>query len=448
MNLKKNRLSIGKESKRNLSFRSKLAWTIGMVIIYMAFLKIPIIGIPMEGGTDPFFIFRTITASNRGHLAEFGIIPIVSAVLIMQLLIGSKLIKVNFSDSEDRRLYKVAIKIIAIIITLALALIFPFCDVYGDLKISQNILIAVQLFLVGFTILLMDELLQRGYGLGRGVTLFIITSVSFDIFDGMFNLTQDVTEGGLVWFRGCILAFFQGIARGDLKTPFCRIGKTPDMFAFFMIFIVFTIAIYIITIKVEIPAQHRIESIPSRYPIRNFYTFYVPVILTSTFFSIIYFFSNIIFSNYPQNKVCSWDLIPYTEYLKPTGFFSIFSPPYGPEQVIAYPFQSLGYMLMMILFCGIFSRIWIKTAGMDSISIARNFLEEDMLIPGFREDSKTIAKYLNQYIPTLAWLGGFFMGFIAALFDFLGPLGTGTGILVTVCVFREYYELIIKERKN
>jgi len=71
-----------------------------------------------------------------------------------------------------------------------------------------------------------------------------------------------------------------------------------------------------------------------------------------------------------------------------------------------------------------------------------------MLIPGFREDPKIIARYLNQYIPTLALLGGFFMGFIAALFDFLSPLGTGTGVLVTACIFREYYELIVKERKK
>jgi len=284
-----------------------------MVVLYMAFLKIPIIGIPKEGGTDPFFIFRTITASNRGHLAEFGIIPLVLAVLIMQVLLGLKIIKVNFSDSEDRKLYNVAIKILAILLTFALALIFPFCNVYRNLTTSQNSLIAVQLFLAGLIIILMDELLQRGYGIGRGVTLFIITSVSFDIFDGMFNLTQDVAGGGLIWYRGCILAFFQGIARGDLKTPFWRLGKTPDMFAFFMMLLIFTFTVYIASIKIEIPAQHREKSIPSRYSIRKLYTLYVPVILTSILFSIIYFISSIIFSNYPQNKAFLWENIPHTD---------------------------------------------------------------------------------------------------------------------------------------
>jgi protein transport protein SEC61 subunit alpha len=212
--------------------------------------------------------------------------------------------------------------------------------------------------------------------------------------------------------------------------------------------IVFSLVVYFMSVKIEIPAQHRKEGIPTRYPIRYLYSFYVPVILTTVFLSLFYFISNLVHFNNPESRFFTWEEIQYTEQLTPTGFFSIFSPPYGPEQLIAHPLQSLGYILLMTLFCGIFSRIWIKTAGMDSISIARNFLEEDMLIPGFREDPKIVARYLNQYIPTLAWIGGFFMGFIAALFDLLSPLGTGTGILVAVCILREYYELIVKEKKS
>ena len=426
---------------------NKLLWTAGIVVIYLALLNIPIVGVPREGGTDPFFIYRVITASQRGKLAEFGIIPIVLSITIMQLLIGLEVIKVNVDKREERALFNVALKILVILITLALAFILPFCGAYGDLTTLQNFIIAMQLFVTGFIIILMDELLHRGYGIGNGVTLFIVISVCNNIFDGMFNFGKIIC-GSWICYKGCILAFIQSIRRGDLGESFCRIGRMPDMFAFFMMLIVFALAIYVISIKVEIPAQHRKESIPSRYPIRKLYTLYAPVILTSILFSVIYFLSNIIFTNYSHNIIFTWENIPYTEQLAPTGFFGIFSSPYGPEQVIAYPLRFLGYMLMMILFCGIFSRIWIKTAGMDSISIARNFLEEDMLIPGFREDPKIVARYLNQYIPTLAWLGGSFMGFIAALFDFLGPLGTGTGILVVVCIFREYYELIVKERKN
>jgi preprotein translocase subunit SecY len=452
-----------KKIKGKYPLRSKLLWTTGIGIIYFALLRIPIMGaelmieppvaIPHKYrppdliGTDSFFIFRVLTASKGGSLAEFGIIPIILAILIIQLLIGFKLIRINFSNPEEKALYNTAVKVIAAIITLVLSLTLSFCTSPEVLTAPQRLIIAGQLFFTGIIIILLDELLRRGYGIGNGITLFILVSVSFNIFDGMFNLSL-VIYGGFLWFRGCIIAFFQGIARGDLITPFWRPGTISDMFAFFMMLIVFSLAVYFVSVKIEIPAQHRKESIPSRYPIRYLYSFYVPVILTTVFLSLFYFISNLVHFNHPENKFFTWEEIPYTGQLTPTGFFSIFSPPYGPEQLIAHPLQSLGYMLLITLFCGIFSRIWIKTAGMESISVAKSFLDEDMLIPGFREDPKIIARYLNQYIPSLAWLGGFLIGFIAALFDVLSPLGTGTGILVVVCIFREYYELIVKERKK
>lgn len=46
-------------------------------------------------GDDPMFWSRLILASNRGTLMELGIGPIVTAGMIMQLLIGSKIIYVD-----------------------------------------------------------------------------------------------------------------------------------------------------------------------------------------------------------------------------------------------------------------------------------------------------------------------------------------------------------------
>ncbi|MCG3225145.1 MAG: hypothetical protein H7647_11800, partial [Candidatus Heimdallarchaeota archaeon] len=77
-----------KKPARKPSFKRKLAWTFGILALYLAMLNIPIFGIPETGGTDPFFAMRAILASQRGSLAELGIGPIVTAGLIMQLLVG------------------------------------------------------------------------------------------------------------------------------------------------------------------------------------------------------------------------------------------------------------------------------------------------------------------------------------------------------------------------
>ena len=48
---------------------------------------------------------RVILASNHGALMEFGITPIVTSGVIMQLLAGANLIDVDVSLKEDRALF-------------------------------------------------------------------------------------------------------------------------------------------------------------------------------------------------------------------------------------------------------------------------------------------------------------------------------------------------------
>jgi protein transport protein SEC61 subunit alpha len=54
--------------------------------------------------SDPMYWMRVIMASNRGTLMELGISPIITSGMIIQLLVGSKLIEVDYSLREDRAL--------------------------------------------------------------------------------------------------------------------------------------------------------------------------------------------------------------------------------------------------------------------------------------------------------------------------------------------------------
>jgi protein transport protein SEC61 subunit alpha len=47
----------------------------------------------------------------------------------------------------------------------------------GELGLIRSVLIIGQLFLAGFMVLMLDELLQKGYGLGSGISLFIATNI-------------------------------------------------------------------------------------------------------------------------------------------------------------------------------------------------------------------------------------------------------------------------------
>ena len=100
---------------------------------------------------------------------------------------------------------------------------------------------------------------------------------------------------------------------------------------------------------------------------------------------------------------------------------------------------------MVILAFG-FSKKWINTAGMGQRVVSKQLLDAGMQIPGWRRSQKTIEKRLDLYIPAAASLGGFFIGLLAALADFSGALGTGTGILLSVSIMNEYFDILVKER--
>jgi len=86
-----------------------------------------------------------------------------------------------------------------------------------------------------------------------------------------------------------------------------------------------------------------------------------------------------------------------------------------------------------------------------------------MIIPGHRDDS--MLKELNRYIPTAAafginWnptpldfhfsffsKGGLCIGLLSISADFMGAIGSGTGILLAVTTITQYLEIFQKESK-
>lgn len=69
-----------------------------------------------------------------------------------------------------------------------------------------------------------------------------------------------------------------------------------------------------------------------------------------------------------------------------------------------------------------------------------------MVIKGFREAS-TIT-LLNRYIPIAAAFGGMCIGALTIVADFMGAIGSGTGILLAVTIIFQYYEMFVKEQNE
>jgi protein transport protein SEC61 subunit alpha len=166
---------------KRVAFKEKVMWTVVTLIIYLVCCQIPLYGVKNTKSSDPFYFIRAVlAASNRGTLMELGISPIITSSMIMQLLAGTRIIAVDQSLKEDRALFSGAEKLMGLLICIVEASVYVFSGMYGDLSVlgyGNALLIVTQLIVAGMIVLLLDELLQKGYGLGSGISLFIATNV-------------------------------------------------------------------------------------------------------------------------------------------------------------------------------------------------------------------------------------------------------------------------------
>ena len=69
-----------------------------------------------------------------------------------------------------------------------------------------------------------------------------------------------------------------------------------------------------------------------------------------------------------------------------------------------------------------------------------------MVMMGHRVSS--MQKQLQRYIPTAAAFGGMCIGALTIVADFMGAIGSGTGILLAVTNLYQYWESYERERQE
>merc|ERR1719161_2223606 len=96
------------------------------------------------------------------------------------------------------------------LITLGEAVAYVLAGMYGDVKeigAGNAIMIILQLFFAGIVVLNLDELLQKGYGLGSGISIFIATNICENILWKALRPTTISSAKGTE-FEGALIALF------------------------------------------------------------------------------------------------------------------------------------------------------------------------------------------------------------------------------------------------
>lgn len=209
--------------------------------------------------------------------------------------------------------------------TLGLAVVQVISGFYGDpseLGAGICLILVLQLFLAGVIVILLDELLQKGYGLGSGISLFIATNICENIVWKSFSPTTYNTGKGTE-FEGAIIAFFHlMLTRTDkmraLKEALYR-SNLPNLSNLFATLIVFLVVIYLQGFRVEIPVKSaRFRGQQGSYPIKLFYTSNMPIMLQSALVSQIFFVSQLLYSKFPTNFLVRlfgvWEVISFLSF--------------------------------------------------------------------------------------------------------------------------------------
>ena len=121
---------------------------------------------------------------------------------------------------------------------------------YGDLDklgAGNALLIIIQLAFAGIIVIMLDELLSKGYGLGSGISLFIATNICETILWKAFSpMSIETAQGTEV--EGAVFALFHLLLTrpnkiGALQQAFYRQGY-PNINNLLATVLVFLVVIY------------------------------------------------------------------------------------------------------------------------------------------------------------------------------------------------------------
>jgi len=448
--------------ERKVSFNEKLFWTGLALALFLIMTEVPLYGITTPEG-DPFLYLRVIFASHRGSLMELGIGPIVTAGLILQLLAGSGMVQCDMSNPDDRMLFTTASKIFSFILIGVQASAYIIGGVYNLTDPRMAIVVFLQLVFAGLVLMLLDEMLQKGWGIGSGISLFILAGVAQGILWESLSVTPSLAGGDeSARSYGAIPALIQKFMQGNFTPEYLYTrgsANLPTLLGLFTTIIVFLVVIYAEGVRVEMPISYAgYRGFRSRYPIKLLYVSNLPVIFASALFANVYFISQIVWSNLNRGNENPWlNLLGMYKFPEgggggpaPVGGLVYFViPPRSISDIINDPMglaRALGYTGILVAFSIVFSLTWLEVGGLGPSTVAKQLVDSGMEIPGFRRSEKPIEQVLKRYIPTVTILGGALVGLIAALADFFGVFGTGMGVLLSVGILYQYYQLLMQER--
>ena len=483
-----------KKPEHKPNFKEKIMWSGLMLILFYVLGSIIVWGVD-SSRIAQFEFLEIVFGSKFGSLITLGIGPIVTASIILQLLVGSKILSWDTKTPEGKAKFQGTQKILAIAFSILEAAAYVLTGAVppiGGQALFAAILI-FQLTLGGIIIIFMDEVVSK-WGVGSGISLFIVAGVAKTILVSLINPLA--ADGAL--------PTPENPAVGLLPSLITYIGSGQPaqalvaMFPLISTLAVFTIVLFAQGMRIEIPMAITMpfgKFGSRRWPLKFIYTSNIPVILTAAVLANLQVLFRSLssslpfFGTYDRSGAVLGGLALFIQVPNSVGLMltatiaGIFGLAFAlvaakilkkfvlrfillgiivgiiagtlatgalglPSVTSQDALRALVYTLIMISGSVLFSIFWVGTAGMDAKSVSEQFKSSFLSLPGFRRDPRIIEDVLGRYIPAVTVMGGAFVGLLAGFADMTNAIGTGTGILLTVMIFQQMYDQIMQQHSD
>jgi len=444
---------VRKPEEKKLSFNIKLKWTLLILAIFFILSDIPLWGLSVNA-LERFEFLATILGASFGSLISLGIGPIVMASIILQLLVGAKIINIDTSTDDGKRFFQGLQKVLVIFFIIFEASVYV---IMGGLAPDPNLgllgvyMLVFQLILGGMAIVLMDDVTQK-WGFGSGVSLFIGAGVSKEIIVSAFQFTTQQGQNCLLNFQstpcpGRVFVLIQSIIT-QVPTEFMLSLATIVVTA-----LIFFLVVWVQSLKVEIPLSFgRIRGYNIKWPLAFFYASVIPVILTAALIANMQLFGGLIqnwlghptiLGNFVNgNPVCTPEGCGLAFWLGSSNLLEgIIRGGISSLLVI----QGITHTLFFMGAAVLFSVFWVKTSGLDTKSQAQKILASGLQVSGFRQDERVLETILDRYIMPLTVMGGAAIGLLASVTNLFGALVSGTAILLVIMIMYQFYQNIAQQ---
>ena len=477
------RLPAVKRPEKHVHFRKKLMWTAGILVLYFVLSNVAVFGMD-PASQDVLAAYRAIFAGATGSIILLGIGPIVTASIVLQLLVGAEILKLDVTETQDQAIFQGLQKLLVFVMIVVETLpqifggyLVPDASLASSLGISTGILafiIFLEVCAGGVLILYMDEIVSK-WGIGSGVSLFIVAGIAQALVAGVVNWLPPypklpLTTGnstmaqnlpiGIIFKWNYMITTPPGLSAWLQPDTIFNFLYTSEILALLATVAIFLMVVYVESTRIEIPLAHSsVRGARGKFPVKLIYASVLPMILVRALQANAQMIGLFLYKNYNIDLLGTYSL---TGNYPTGGLMYYINPIRGMQDWIpSLVAQSTPGIQMWQIFLHVFTDafiliaggilfaiFWVETTGMGASRVAKQIQRSGMQIPGFRRNEQVIEKVVSRYIPKVTVIGGAFVGLLTLIASLFGVLGmvSGTGMLLCVSIIYQLYEKLASEQ--